>query len=246
MLQVNEIFGPTVQGEGAAAGRHCLFLRLTNCNLRCQWCDTAYTWAFNYALAQNLETTIIHNKEANLKEMTTQEVLDALRGFWDVEDKPTIIVISGGEPLMQGQGVTEVARTLSMWRNEVHIETAGTIMPPQELDFYVAQYNVSPKMQNSGNELRKRFKQDVLEWFAQNPRAWFKFVVRDRYDLSEVDSIVDKVGIRTSRVMVMPEGVTPEENMRIAREVAESAIARGYGLSFRTHIMLWPDEVRGH
>lgn len=40
-----EIFA-SIQGEGASAGRACTFVRLSRCNLACEWCDTAYTWRF--------------------------------------------------------------------------------------------------------------------------------------------------------------------------------------------------------
>ena len=40
-----EIFG-ALQGEGPSAGRPSVFIRLSRCNLACQWCDTAYTWRF--------------------------------------------------------------------------------------------------------------------------------------------------------------------------------------------------------
>lgn len=43
-LVVNEIFGPTIQGEGPSSGRRCGFHRLGGCNLSCRWSDTPYTW----------------------------------------------------------------------------------------------------------------------------------------------------------------------------------------------------------
>jgi organic radical activating enzyme len=39
---VKELFGPTLQGEGAHAGRPCVFLRFAACNLACTWCDTDF------------------------------------------------------------------------------------------------------------------------------------------------------------------------------------------------------------
>ncbi|MGB4783016.1 MAG: 7-carboxy-7-deazaguanine synthase, partial [Candidatus Methylomirabilis sp.] len=42
-LHVNEIFY-SIQGESTSAGRPCVFVRLTGCNLRCRWCDTAYAF----------------------------------------------------------------------------------------------------------------------------------------------------------------------------------------------------------
>jgi len=43
-LRVAELFGPTVQGEGPAAGERAAFVRLSGCPLACAWCDTPYTW----------------------------------------------------------------------------------------------------------------------------------------------------------------------------------------------------------
>ena len=43
MLRINEIFH-SIQGESTHAGRPCVFVRLTGCNLRCVWCDTAYAF----------------------------------------------------------------------------------------------------------------------------------------------------------------------------------------------------------
>ena len=41
-MKVNEIFGPTIQGEGRSAGMPTMFVRLSGCNLACIWCDTPY------------------------------------------------------------------------------------------------------------------------------------------------------------------------------------------------------------
>ncbi len=99
MLTVNEIFH-SVQGESSFAGRPCVFVRLTACDLRCSWCDTPY--AFHEGSKQELD-----------------KVLDAVEKF----DCP-LVEVTGGEPLLQEdvyplmQGLIDRGRT-------VLLETGG-------------------------------------------------------------------------------------------------------------------------
>lgn len=243
-MKISEIFGPTIQGEGAAAGRHCLFVRLSLCNLECSWCDTPYTWAFTEAKASSLAVPQVFDRDANSHEMTAATVVEELNKLWPMYIRPTMVVISGGEPMMQQNDLIVLTAMLRQYGHDVHIETAGTLMPSGSLDDLVAQYNVSPKLGHSGNVLSKRIKPEVLKFFAGNFKAWFKFVVKEIGDLDEIDLLVKEYSIRPSRVMVMPEGVTAPDNINVAREVADEAITRGYGLTFRSHILLWKD-VRG-
>ena len=244
MIQINEIFGPTVQGEGAAGGRHCLFVRVANCNLSCAWCDTPYTWAYSEERAAKLEVPVVFSKDDNLFRMSPEEVYYKLQQLWPIETQPTMVVISGGEPLMQSKDLSPLARLLVRYNNTIHVETAATLLPTWSFDEHVTQYNVSPKLAHSGNRLALRRKPDVLEFFGTDERAWFKFVMRTPEDFDEVDELVGIAGVPPARVMVMPEGVTAEKNMEIAKTLIDGATERGYGLSYRTHILLWKD-VRG-
>ena len=99
MLTVNEIFH-SIQGESTYAGRPCVFVRLTACDLRCSWCDTAY--AFH-------EGT----------KMSIDEVLAVV----DRHDCP-LIEITGGEPLLQDDVYPLMERLLTGGRT-VMLETGG-------------------------------------------------------------------------------------------------------------------------
>ena len=244
-IDVNEIFGPTLQGEGSAAGQHCLFVRLAYCNLECKWCDTAYTWAFTPDKASRTVSNIQYDKEANIHPMAASDIVSELEKLYPIMDRPTNIIISGGEPLMQSRQLEPLVQALDKLDCMVHIETAGTLKPTEYLHQYVTQYNVSPKLSHSGNRTSKRFKPQVLQWFASQSKSWFKFVVQEIGDLIEVDHIVQECNISIDRVMIMPEGIKPSDNLVVARRVAREAINRGYGISFRTHILLWPEVDRG-
>ena len=43
-IYINEIFGPTIQGEGPHAGMKCNFVRVACCDFSCSWCDTKSAW----------------------------------------------------------------------------------------------------------------------------------------------------------------------------------------------------------
>ena len=76
MLPVNEIFY-SIQGESSYAGRPCVFVRLTACDLRCSWCDTAY--AFD------------EGRKVSVSEVVTE--VDVYQC--------SLVEITGGEPLLQ-------------------------------------------------------------------------------------------------------------------------------------------------
>jgi 7-carboxy-7-deazaguanine synthase len=99
VLTINEIFH-SIQGESTYAGRPCVFVRLTACDLRCRWCDTAY--AFHEG-----------------RKMSVDEVIA------DVEARgcPTVEV-TGGEPLLQADVYPLMQRLLDSGKT-VLIETGG-------------------------------------------------------------------------------------------------------------------------
>ena len=59
-MVITEIF-KSIQGEGTRAGQPCIFVRLTGCNLRCTWCDTAY--AFHGGNKMDIEEVLARVEE---------------------------------------------------------------------------------------------------------------------------------------------------------------------------------------
>ena len=101
MLTVNEIFH-SIQGESSHAGRPCVFVRLTGCNLRCAWCDTAY--AFDEGRATSVD-----------------EVVGAVEAYGC-----PLVEITGGEPLLQPDVYPLMNRLLGAGKT-VLLETGGQI-----------------------------------------------------------------------------------------------------------------------
>lgn len=231
-LIVSEIFGPTFQGEGYSLGRRAIFVRLGICNLKCTWCDTKYTWDWkNYD----------YKKE--LKRIPIDEVRSQVDELWS---EGTIIVITGGEPLLQQEKIVDL---INPWTDRiVEIETAGTVMPSLSLRLERPRFNISPKLDNSGNSRISRERPDVLSYFARSypdpggPFSVFKFVVETVDDLPEVDFLVVRYNIKPSDVYIMPEGTHRFTIIRRQRQLADEVIKRGYNMTTRLHVLTWGND----
>lgn len=101
MLRITEIFH-SIQGESTHAGRPCVFVRLTGCNLRCRWCDSEYTFTGGERMSLDEVMARVHSYGCRLVEVT------------------------GGEPLAQPESLALIER-LCGEGFEVLIETSGSI-----------------------------------------------------------------------------------------------------------------------
>ena len=220
-LFVSEIF-ESVQGEGVSLGMPSVFLRLSHCNLRCTWCDTKYTWDWkNYDVRKEVHA------------LSLSQAADEIRAL-----QPRNLIITGGEPLLQQAAITNLLPSLgNEWRAEV--ETAGTVSPTAALKAAIAQWNVSPKLANSGNRLEKRLRAEALEVFSALPNAYFKFVIAAASDLSEVSDLVLQFNIPSNRVILMPEATNAEQLNAFSRTLVDVCLQRGYRLGYRLHVALW-------
>ena len=99
MVTLNEIFF-SIQGESTHAGRPCVFVRLTACDLRCTWCDTPY--AFHEGRKRSLD-----------------DVLSEVDRFGC-----PLVEVTGGEPLLQ-EGVYPLMQALLDRGKAVLLETGG-------------------------------------------------------------------------------------------------------------------------
>ncbi len=109
MLTINEIFH-SIQGESTLAGRPCVFVRLTACDLRCAWCDTPYAFVEG-------------------RKMTIEDVVQAVVAY-----PCPLVEITGGEPLLQEDVYPLMARLVDEGRT-VLLETGGHLsvarVPPE-------------------------------------------------------------------------------------------------------------------
>ncbi|MGE3268869.1 MAG: 7-carboxy-7-deazaguanine synthase QueE [Chloroflexota bacterium] len=220
-----EIFA-SIQGEGASAGTPSVFVRLSLCNLRCTWCDTAYTWDWER-----------YDPKVEIVSLATEEIVARVEQM-----EARNVVITGGEPLLQQGELMPLVETLKARGYRLEIETNGTTAPQPELASCIDQWNVSPKLANSRNSEEKRAVPTSLAWFAGQPNAYFKLVVAETGDLAEVDALIGRYGVPSSRVLLMAEGRAPAIQLERSRWLVAACQERGYRYTPRLHVLLWGDE----
>ncbi|MBC2593658.1 7-carboxy-7-deazaguanine synthase QueE [Ruficoccus amylovorans] len=234
-----EIF-ESLQGEGLSMGVPSVFVRLSLCNLHCTWCDTAYTWNWTNTQYRHVNDTPDaprkYRREEEIIELDCESVAELILKF-----RARNLIFTGGEPLLQGRELARLAAHLLRLDPacRFEVETNGTLRPPPALDAHIAQYNVSPKLSNSGNSPTEREKPDAIAFFARCERAWFKFVVANAADLEEVRTLQNRYDIPQSRILLMPEGTSPDELREKSRWLAPLCLQHGYRFGDRLHVHLY-------
>ncbi|MFB6118307.1 7-carboxy-7-deazaguanine synthase QueE [Halosegnis sp.] len=230
-LPVNELFA-SLQGEGRLAGVPSTFVRTSGCNLRCWYCDSYHTsW------------------EPTGAWMSVDRIADAV-----AERDPDHLVLTGGEPLVHDAAVDLLAAV------DAHatVETNGTRFVDADIDLA----SISPKLANStptperdpagdgewaDHHDERRIDLEALAQLVDAYPFQLKFVVAERDDLPEIESLVadlrgvTRTEVRDTDILLMPEGAT-RGRLAETRPVA-AALAEEYGYRYtpRLHVTLWND-----
>ena len=163
---VIEIFGPTIQGEGAEAGVPTHFVRFGGCDYRCDWCDTMY--AVDPATVR-----------ADSQRLTSDQIVERLR---QLGGRPQWVTLSGGNPALHRlDALVDELHTLGY---RVAAETQGSVWRPwlAKLD----RLTISPKPPSSGmdgDRHREQFTRFMTAAASALKRAVLKIVCFDDADL---------------------------------------------------------------
>jgi len=226
---ITEIF-KSIQGEGSRAGLPCIFVRLTGCNLRCVWCDTAY--AFYGGTKHSLEDV-----------MTKVDAVAAGNSTRN-ERRVSLVEITGGEPLLQPQ-TPELADKLLRENYTVMIETSGErfvgVLPREVIKI------IDVKCPDSGES----GKFNMANLGAIDAKDEVKFVIASRRDydfakeFTEEHELAKRVGqVIFSPVFPDPAGAWP--GLR-ARELTEWILEDGLAvrLGLQLHKFVWDPTTKG-
>ena len=168
-LQVCETF-LSIQGESSFAGRPCAFVRLSGCNLRCRWCDTAY--AYEGGTPRSVEDLVAEVR---------------------AQKNCHLVEITGGEPLLQAETPNLVARLAELGAT-VLVETNGSldirVLPPQAIAI----------VDMKGPSSRESERMDLGNLSRLRPRDEVKFLIADRADYQHMLELLPRIDPRRNTV----------------------------------------------
>jgi 7-carboxy-7-deazaguanine synthase len=225
---ITEIF-KSIQGEGTRAGVPCVFVRLTGCNLRCTWCDTAY--AFHGGQKMNVEEVL-----ARVDELSGRDSANG-KGI-------SLVELTGGEPLLQEE-IYPLAERLLETGYEVMIETSGerfTGRLPKEIIKIV-----DVKCPDSGEA--GTFDERNLEEVDAKDEIKFVILTRRDYEFAREFTESHALAARVSEVVFSAVADDPEGKWKglKARTLAEWILEDRLKvrLGIQLHKIVWDPATKG-
>ena len=225
---ITEIF-KSIQGEGTRAGLPCIFVRLTGCNLRCTWCDTAYAF---------------HGGQ----KVSVDEVLDRVESLNRRPDGGatgiSLVELTGGEPLLQEE-IYPLAERLLAAGYTVMIETSGERfigrLPKEVIKI------VDVKCPDSGES--DTFDPRNFQELSANDEVKFVISSRKDYEFAREFSREHRLSERVREVLFSPVHDDPNGKWRglQPRELVEWMLEDGLPvrLGLQLHKIVWDPAMRG-
>jgi 7-carboxy-7-deazaguanine synthase len=230
-MYITEIF-KSIQGEGTRAGLPCVFVRLTGCNLRCTWCDTAY--AFHGGKQMSVEEVL-----GRVDELAGRG--EELRGS---ESAVPLVELTGGEPLLQEE-IYPLAEKLLATGYVVMVETSGERyigeLPPEVIKI------VDVKCPDSGEA--DTFEMRNLEALGEQDEVKFVVSTRRDYEFARDFTLQHGLARRVKQILFSPVFEDPAGKWQglEPRAVVEWILADGLPvrLGLQLHKFIWDPATKG-
>ena len=247
-MVITEIF-KSIQGEGTRAGLPCIFVRLTGCNLRCTWCDTAY--AFHGGKKMTVEEVMARVDELAGRQPGSAERSASPTGSGQAEGGPykavaavPLVELTGGEPLLQEE-IYPLAEKLLAAGYTVMIETSGERfvgkLPKEVIKI------VDVKCPDSGEP--DTFEMRNLEEVTQGDEVKFVLTTRRDYEFAREFTREHGLAGRVREVLFSPVFEDPEGKWPglEPRQLAEWILTDGLPvrLGLQLHKFIWDPAAKG-
>ena len=242
-LVVNEIY-LSLQGESTFAGLPCIFIRLTACDLRCSYCDTAY--AFTEGKKKTLAEIL-----AEVRRQAKPFLNSKLK---DKNSKLPLVELTGGEPLLQKNSLP-LMKSLCDDGFTVLVETSGS-HDISKIDPRVRRI-MDLKCPSSGEVARNRF--ENIKHLKSTDEIKFVIGTVEDYEWAKQQIVAHKLNAICPLLFSWVHPLAPEQQNKslkkvpagqtsvTRRELAEKIIADALPVHFQIqqHKIIWPPEQRG-
>ena len=248
MLEINEIFGPTIQGEGKKIGTPSVFIRFGKCNMQCEGFEVEYETpsGIKKCSCDSFYASDIAFRDSWKKYNDYKDLIIEVQKF--LPSYKCDIVITGGEPLLYWDD-KEFQKLLKYYIEnsfKITIETNGSLDIALENWHKDILFSISVKLSNSKEPLKKRVNiTNLTNIINLSKENYLKFVIDKEFlplAKKEIEDIIKQ--IPQCDVYVMPLGDTAKKVDLNSPSIVEFALQNGYIYSDRLHIRLW-DNSRG-
>ena len=238
-LVLNEIYG-SLQGESTFAGLPCIFIRLTACNLRCSYCDTAYAFTEG-------ERTPVEEIIQRVQELASKYTSPA-------RDKLPLVELTGGEPLLQKESLP-LMKALCDLGFTVLIETSGALDISQ-VDARVHRI-MDMKCPSSGESGRNRL--ENIHHLKATDEVKFVLGTREDYEWAKEQLVKHRLAEmcpvlfswvsplkpeqQDKALKRVPEGMHPISRLELVEAIIADALPVRFQLQM--HKFIWQPEERG-
>jgi 7-carboxy-7-deazaguanine synthase len=225
-MQIIEIFR-SIQGESSFAGLPCSFVRLAGCNLRCDWCDSEYTFSGG-------------------RKMSLEEVVAEVKRL----SPSGLVEITGGEPMLQEREVVPLMNALLASGYRLLLETSGE----RPLENVPRQVHKIVDVKCPGSGEGGSFRQENLATLTAGDEVKFVISSRADYEFARDFSRENRLEERGGGVIFSPAFRKEAKETRDAshclvdpREMAHWILEDGLNvrLGLQIHKFIWAPETKG-
>ena len=207
----------SINGEGLRSGELAVFIRFANCNLRCSYCDTKYSFINPIYTEESIDEIVEYVKSTGVKNVT----------------------LTGGEPLIQNE-IKELMIELSNIGNRIEIETNGSINIAPYLNIPNVTFTLDYKLKGSGMEKYM----DLTNYNLLRKNDVIKFVVSDYDDLEKTKEIIKKYDlINKANCLISPVWgrIEFEEIVNFLKDNKLNDVK----MQLQIHKIIWDKDKRG-
>lgn len=207
----------SINGEGLRSGELAVFIRFANCNLRCSYCDTKYSF---------------------INPVYTEESIDEIVSFI-VSTGVTNVTLTGGEPLIQDD-IKELMLKLAKLNKRIEIETNGSVNISPFLNIPNVTFTLDYKLKGSGMEKYM----DLTNYDFLRKNDVIKFVVSDYDDLCKTKEIIEKYQLVSKANCLISPVWGRIEFEDIVNFMKENKL-NDVKLQLQIHKIIWDKDKRG-